>query len=179
MYLQSLSVLLFICKRYKKPIENTNKCDFDINDTTGKNTLKTPDFLVTKNHDSHVLVYDLKSYDDSKDFSSSSLIVVRGKPKLVQNLPWQELRKLTKSQTKEAICEVLVIPRSCHGPYYLLNRLNTSLHFSLGIKGKEMLSEHLSMYDIPIYTIDGMDYDCTSKQKGLPPGIFVKTAIPR
>ena len=81
----SLSVLLFSCKRYKKPIENTNKCVFDINGKIDKDTSKTPDIQVTRNQDSHIWVYDLKSYDDNNDFSSLSLVVVRGKPKLVQN----------------------------------------------------------------------------------------------
>ena len=95
--------------------------------------------LLTKQPKDHVWVYDLKCLDSMcMDYSLQSLVIVRGSTKKeLKFKSWKQIQQLPNDQVNQLISEVIIIPRSAHGQYYIVNGLCSSLHFSLGSSGKD------------------------------------------
>ena len=167
------SLLLLRNKQYKKPYENSTKGRCDKHDNSNDHVLKTAQIKGTKDHSIHKWVYELKLYDNCQEFLSSNLVIIRGESNLIDQLSWKEVKELEMHQIQKAISEVLIIPRSNNGQYYLVKGLNSSLHFSLGTKGVQVLRQHLETCEIVTHIIGSMNNDSIY----LPNGIFVKTAV--
>ena len=123
--------------------------------------------LLTKKPKDHVWVYDLKCLDSMcMDYSLQSLVIVRGSTKKeLKFKSWKQIQQLPNDQVNQLISEVIIIPRSAHGQYYIVNGLYSSLHFSLGPNGRHAFITFLHNHGINV------NFGCQSSV------IFVKTSL--
>ena len=123
--------------------------------------------LPTRQPKLHLWVYDLKGLDSiCKDYPSQSLVIVRGSTKKeLKYKSWEEIQQLPCNTITQCISEVIIIPRSAHGQYYIVNGLYSSLHFSLGPNGRHAFIIFLHHCGINV------NFGCQS------PVVFVKTSV--
>ena len=166
-------------KRYKKPIQKDNTSTMKHDPDSFKYLSNSSEKTSSNTQNVHKWVYDLKSLDNSKDFSKLFLVIIRGNSSKIDHLTWEQVKNLTQKEIHPVITEVLFIPRSSHGQLYIVKGLNSSLHFSLGCNGQQALSTYLTTYNINKYTINGhetlMNNDFGNIFENS--GVFVKTAI--
>ena len=87
---------------------------------------------------------------------------------------WEQMQQLCSDQITRLINEVFFIPRSRHGQIYIVNGLQSSLHFSLGPIGKDTLHNFLHHHGIKVTA--GALSQCDNAYP--PPfGLFVKTTV--
>ena len=121
----------------------------------------------TKQPKVHLWVYDLKGKDTTcNDYSSQSLVIIRGSTKKqLKFKSWTEIQQLPHDKVTQLISEVVIIPRSAHGQYYIVNGLYSSLHFSLGPNGRHAFITFLHNHGINV------NFGCQSSV------LFVKTSV--
>ena len=124
-------------------------------------------------------MYDLKGFDSSNDYSKLFLVIVRGDTDLIHHLTWEEVKNLSEKDILQAIRAVILIPRSSHGQLYIVNGLNSSLHFSIGCNGQQALSNYLAKFSISVYTMNSNNSLMKNNLGNIIEncGVFVKTAI--
>ena len=158
-------------KRYKRPKLNLSLLVPSSPKLTST-TLSNPSNLRYTSNNSFQWVYDLKTMDCISDYSMLYLVIVRGKTKKTVSMSWTDLKKIDSSKLMESISEILVIPRSNYGQFYIVFGLHSSLHFSLGSNGQQTLSNFLSCHNIKTHVVNGHE-----SNTHIPDTIFVKTAI--
>ena len=85
------------------------------------------------------------------DYSSQSLVIIRGSTKKeLKYKSWKQIQQMPNDQVTQLISEVIIIPRSAHGQYYIVNGLCSSLHFSLGSSGKDAFVTFLCHHGIKV-----------------------------
>ena len=124
----------------------------------------------------HLWVYNLKSLDKNyHDYTSQSLTIVRGNTrKYLKFNSWDDMKQLSSDEVIRSIDEVIFIPRSEHGQFYIVSGLQSSLHFSLGQIGKETFHNFLHCHGIRSTTSGLSLFDNLESSTS---GLFVKTAI--
>ena len=85
-------------------------------------------------------VYELKAMDnDNMPFFSKCLVILRGNHKLWENKTWNQIDNLSNDTIKSTIKEVIFVQRNNTGQMYMVQGLQSSLHFSLGSHGTQRL----------------------------------------
>jgi hypothetical protein len=121
-------------------------------------------------------VYDLKAFDTKIcEYSAQSLIIIREKNKYLSQFTWDKVLNLPVEEVQSCINEVIIIPRSSHGQFYIVQGLRTSLHFSLGPSGTQAFRDHCVKSKIAICTVNGIESSNNKQLSHIPLGIYVKT----
>jgi hypothetical protein len=121
-------------------------------------------------------VYDLKAFDTKIcEYSAQSLIIIREKNKYLSQFTWDKVLNLPVEEIQSCINEVIIIPRSSHGQFYIVQGLRTSLHFSLGSSGTKAFRHHCVKSKIAISTVGGIKLSNIKQLSHIPLGIYVKT----
>ena len=121
-------------------------------------------------------VYDLKAFDTKIcEYSAQSLIIIREKNKYLSQFTWDKVLNLPVEEVQSCINEVIIIPRSSHGQFYIVQGLRTSLHFSLGPSGTKAFRDHCTKSKIHICTVSGIESLNNNRLSHIPLGIYAKT----
>ena len=124
----------------------------------------------------HQWVYNLKNFDTRIcEYSSQNLVIIREKNNSLSQLSWDKLVMLPFMKIHSCINEVIIIPRSSHGQFYIVQGLRTSLHFSLGPSGTKAFRDHCTKSKIHICTVSGIESLNNNRLSHIPLGIYVKT----
>ena len=96
----------------------------------------------TTPYKNHQWVYDLKQMDSSiESFANNFLVVVRGNASKVSKYSYDDLEE-SPSVFEKSIHLILFIQRGQYTQFYILKKLQKSLHFTLGPKSTKVLIEY-------------------------------------
>ena len=163
--------VLKYCKAEKNP---TKALIHDESDDEGSSNISLLTYISNK------WVYDLKAMDnDSQPFFSKCLVIIRGNHKQWENKDWDEISNLDAKIIKIHIQEIICIQRNDNGQMYVVQGLQNSLHFSVGMLGTRSLIELCSQANIKIWkgssTSNKVSKRSCHHPKFIPKGLYIKS----